>query len=400
MDIFTEGAQTPPHQVQYKIGILTPPLTERGQKRVQFLESDCSKSQKKRFSSNREVKATLMDREKTLTRNSENDLSDVSIAGVLEPKPIKNYTHPIHTAKLNNDNEVTTFTSTLVISALPGRIEFMRLPPSIRKKIYHLLLTVPAIICLRQNRSPYEHIPAPWCNITEVRLLAGLAFVATQHTSNGLKSRMQHHQYTNVAILCANRKVHKEAKEILYGHNTFELANLTNETSPPADFNIPLLPRSCSYFVASLCIRGASIYALRFMVKDGHTGLKNTYRSLKSLLLILEIESLRKGYGKKLTRKPKENWMLYIKRLMSFMALELFDCVGIMKKIPAWISLKVMFEGDEYIDSFDSRRDSSKGEIEKVGLRMNTGLGNEDIEKQDLKLGVSEAFELFKKGHR
>ncbi|KAF2708402.1 hypothetical protein K504DRAFT_350022, partial [Pleomassaria siparia CBS 279.74] len=233
-------------------------------------------------------------------------------------------------------------------SLLPECIDFMKLPLRVRKKVYGLLLTVPALICLRQNRTPYDHYPVAFSNVSDIKLLPGAAMVLTQSLAGGPKSRFHLFPHANASILRTNSKVYSETKKFLYGSNTFEFLNLTKETAPPADFSIPIFYRGYAKFLKSVCIRGSGIYAFRHMITSGHVQLKNHYRSVESLTLILEIDTIQKGYGRKMVRMPEEKWMGYIKRLLEFMGYELFDCPGIMSKIPSWIHLKVVFQGDRF----------------------------------------------------
>ena len=283
---------------------------------------------------------------------------------------------------------------------LPERIAFTNFPQKIRHKIYALLLTVPAVVCVRQNRTPYEHFPLAFSNSADIKLLPGMAMALTQTSCDGFKSRFPRFAYVNVAILRANSKIYSEAKKVLYGCNTFDFLNLTKETAPPADFRTPIFSPGCARMVRSVCIRANAVYSFRWMVTSGHTEIKNFYRSLEVLHLVLEIESTKKGYGKKLVRLPKENWVIYVKRVLAFIAVELFGCVGIAKKVPIWINLSAVFGGDPYENTFDLNRDIIRDEANKTTNTKIVALDDEQSEKEDLKHAVSEAFELFKKGRR
>jgi hypothetical protein len=237
-------------------------------------------------------------------------------------------------------------------------------------------------------------------NVANIKCLPGIAMALTQISSNGFKSRFYRFPYVNTAILRTNSKVHSEAKKILYGSNTYDFLNLTKETVPPADFRIPIFAPGCARMLRGVCIRANSVYAFRWMVTAGYQDIKKFYRSLEVLHLVLEIDNIRKGYGKKLVRQPKENWMLYVKRVMAFIAVELFDCVGIARKIPVWISLSAVFEGDRYENTFNLNMDVIRGETDKNVSTKIVELADEQFKKEDLKRAVSKAFELFKRGRR
>ncbi|KAF2790220.1 hypothetical protein K505DRAFT_352097 [Melanomma pulvis-pyrius CBS 109.77] len=274
----------------------------------------------------------------------------------------------------------------------------MKLPLLVRKKIYTLLLTVPAIICVRQNRTAFKHFPLPWSNFADVRLLPGLAYVTTQTISQGLKLHFDKFPYTNVAIMRTSSKVYGETKEIFFGRNTFDLLNLTKETSPPVDFRVPAFSRGCQRVIKSLCIRGSAPYTFRWVLTGGHAEIKNAYRGLKLLTLVLEVDDLRRGIGKKLVRGPKENWVEYVKRIVALIARDIFDCEGIMKKIPTWINLRVVFEGDHFADSIMLNNSSSSGKTKETQSTMHANMDEDDIKKEDVRRGVLEAFHVFQNG--
>lgn len=90
----------------------------------------------------------------------------------------------------------------------------------------------------------------------------------------------------------------------MYEGNEWDIANLSHETSPPADFKVPIFPRGYARFIRKMTIRANSIYGFQYMIKHaGHEHLKNHYRGLETLTLVFELESIHRGYGRKLSRE-------------------------------------------------------------------------------------------------
>jgi hypothetical protein len=282
-------------------------------------------------------------------------------------------------------------TLALVIDAfsIDQNFDFMRLPFTIRKRVYTLLLTVPALVCVRQRRTPTYNECNAYLFAEHKELLPGIAFVLTQATVRGVKARFSSSSYSNANILCVSKQIYNEAKPVLYGVNNFELANLTKETSPAVNFRVPLFPIGYQRHIKHLTVRANAIYGFQYIVKNGgHAEMKNAYRGVEDLTLILEIESIKRGYGKLLVRLDEEKWVTYVKRIHRLLQLELFDCASLCKSIPIWVNFKALFVGDIFIDK-----------IGGVDTRdMNVSASEVDVRETQLKAAVSEAFELFKKG--
>ncbi|KAF2277682.1 uncharacterized protein EI97DRAFT_353479, partial [Westerdykella ornata] len=227
---------------------------------------------------------------------------------------------------------------------------FMLLPLHIRTRIYTLLLTVPGLLCARQNRTPGSYATGAYIGCDERHLLPGISFVLHQHAVDGMKSRFSRAPYTNVAILRTSSEVYAEAREILYAGNEWEMANLTRETAPPVDYGVKLFPPGVSRMVRRITLKARALYGFRYILREGgYAKLKNVYRGLEQLTLVLEVENLNKGIGRKLGRADgDEVWEVYVQRVKKVMEREIFDGQGSRKAIPGWIAFKVMFPGDVF----------------------------------------------------
>jgi len=406
-----KSPSTPPRQQGDLLSLITPPPTLRSPKRLHF-EDEGMGSRPKRLVTADEVDWSLLgDDEDDNTIRKDSDVSSIegnnskdqdllSSDDEVLNSPVSDISASSIEEDVSKKGSGTTSVHSFDPSLLPESIEFMKLPRKIQHKIYALLLTIPAVVCVRQNRTPHEHFPLAFSNSADIKLLPGMAMALTQTSCDGFKSRFPRFAYVNPAILRTNSKIYSEAKKVLYGCNTFDFLNLTKETAPPADFRTPIFSPGCARMVRSVCIRANAVYSFRWMVTSGHIEIKNFYRSLEVLHLVLEIESIKKGYGKKLVRLPKENWVVYVKRVVAFIAVELFGCVGIAKKVPVWINLTAVFGGDPYNNNFDLNRDIIRNEADKITNTKIVAQDDEQFKKEDLKRAVSEAFELFKKGRR
>lgn len=266
------------------------------------------------------------------------------------------------------------------VSSIPDLpFDFTGLPVSIRKIIYKLLLTVSGIVCVRQKRTPGGYEPKAYICADDRQLRAGISFVLVQHSVHGLKSQFSRGKYTNAAILRVSKYIHHETKHILFGANTFELANLTTETAPPVDYRIPLFPRGYPRLLRKIVIRAQSFYGFRYLLgQGGYSELKNVYRNLEELTIVLEIDRIDKGLGKKLTRFEVERHDDYVDRVFYMLKLELFPWAGTSKTIPAWIHMEALFSGDSYLEAVEES----------------------DLKRKCLKNAVKEALDRLKHGGR
>ncbi|KAF1997867.1 hypothetical protein P154DRAFT_496144 [Amniculicola lignicola CBS 123094] len=277
----------------------------------------------------------------------------------------------------------------------------MALPKEIRNKIYELLLVVPALVAPRQNRTASHENCRAFLYTEELCLLPGICFVLTQTTSSGMKKPFHRYQYINVAILRISKKVHAEAADVLYGINDYDIANLSSESAPAADFKCRLFPRKYQMLVRNITLRGNTIYTFRWILTSGLKDLKAAYGSLSHLMLLLELPSTRKGWAKAYSRGDREKDELWITRLRDSMAKDIFGCEGVLKSIPIWIDIKVVFEGEEYISSSDIDDEGMTALVQKSEPEMDSEEREEEVRKRmALKKALPQAFELFKRGHR
>jgi hypothetical protein len=268
-----------------------------------------------------------------------------------------------------------------------GPFSFMKLPLSVRKRVYEHLLVIPGLICVRQNHTASLSPSSSQALLSVERrsLLPGIASAHASLSVSGPKVPLPRIDSTNTAILCASKEVYAEAKTILYAGNAFEIIRPTNELSPPPDFSVRLFPVGCQKLVTSLNIKIRSFYDLDWLLSGGYNSIKNSYRGIKTLTLVLELDSIGKGFGKMWARKEGEGWNEYVKRLHGEVAKELFRKMkkkgGSEKFVPGWMELRVLFTEEAYDD--------------KVG---GAGAEVEQVKRDELKQGLVQTWKLFKKG--
>ncbi|KAI8934844.1 hypothetical protein NX059_008523 [Plenodomus lindquistii] len=267
--------------------------------------------------------------------------------------------------------------------------QFMRLPLTIRNRVYEHLLVVPAIICVRQNHTAYHDAKRAFLYAERRELLPGIAYALAQISVDGFKVQFSRFSTSNISILRASSQVHAEAKVILYSKNDFEIIKPTTELAPPPDYSVRLFPSGCQRHVTKLNIRIHSFYDLHWLLTGGYNVIKNYYRGLTTLTLILEKQSTTKGFGKKWARKEGEKWATYVKRLQDDLAHDLFgnQKSKMTKVIPTWINLRVLFSGEAYSEATHAI----------VGGLTEERLA-EHLRRNDVKHALVEAWELFKKG--
>ena len=165
----------------------------------------------------------------------------------------------------------------------------------------------------------------------------------------------------------------------------------TNELSPPPDYSIRLFPPGCQRLVTQLSIKIRSFYnlddGLLLLLRGGRFNqLAKFYPGLVSLTLILELEAAGRGFGKTWARKRGEKWVAYVQRLYDDIAKELFrKTMGKAKDakvVPVWMNLRVLFDGESYVEG------AGGGAVEGTDL----------VKRRELRQGMVEAWELFKKG--
>jgi hypothetical protein len=277
--------------------------------------------------------------------------------------------------------------STVVNAAVKyEHFPLLELPLSIRNKVYEHLLVVPALICVRQNHTAKHDENYAFLDTGTRELLPGVAYALAQLTVKGYKIRFSRFASTNVSILLASKEVHAEAKAILYGKNNFEIPRPSTELSPSTDFSIRLFPTGCPRLITKLTIRIRSFYDLTQLLTSSYNDIKNFYRGLNTLTLILELDSTSKGFGKQWARDATENWQVYAKRLHTEVATLVFGA-GTSKRnkaIPTWINLRVLFGGEAY----DAKLNGGSTTVA------------EQAKRNDLRLALTEVWEMFKKGRR
>jgi hypothetical protein len=278
-------------------------------------------------------------------------------------------------------------------NTITGLFPFLQLPLSVRSKIYEHLLVVPGLICVRQKHTSYHDEKKAFLYAERREFLPGIAYALVQLTVGGYKVRFFRFSNTNINILRANKETYAEAKVVLYGKNNFEIVKPTNELCPPLDFSVHLFPTGCQRLVKELNIRIRSFYDLHWLLSGGYNVLKNYYRGLDTLTLILEIDSVSKGFGKMWRRKEQEKWTIYIQRLQGDLTKELFRKMKTnnTKVVPTWMNFRVLFTGESYDEKLCATNNTANA---------NTNIDEiaEQAKRDELRQALVETWELFKKG--
>jgi hypothetical protein len=378
MEIPYERPQTPPPR-SYP---MTPPPTGGQDKRTRFAETETGSNVKSKEGESpnsffEEVASYLEDYE---ISDSE---TDPSVSDSAPSSPVSATSEAPKTITLQKHNPFASPVVADIVSAtFNGPFPFMKLPLSVRRRVYEHLLVVPGIICVRQKHTSFHDEKKAFLYAERREFLPGIAYALAQLTVDGCKIRFSRFASTGINILCANKEVYTEAKAILYGKNAFEIVKPTNELCPPPDYSVRLFPTGCQRLVRDLNIRIRSFYDLSWLLNGGYNTLKNFYRGLQTLTLMLELDTANKGFGKAWCKKAGEKWTEYVERLRGEVAKELFRK---MKKktgkvVPTWMNLRVLFSGEAY--------DGMVG----------GGEGVEKVMRDELRQGLVETWELFKKG--
>lgn len=286
--------------------------------------------------------------------------------------------------------------STSLVSAVDPTIggkpfPFMRLPIFVRNKVYEHLLVIPAIICVRQKHTPFHDERKAFLYVQRRELLPGIAYALAQVKVDGSKSRFARFQGTNLNILRASSEIFNEARAIMYGKNEFEIVKPTDELAPQPDFSIRLFPQGYQRLIIKLNIRIRTFYDLHWLLSGGCNNIKNYYRSLNSLTLVLEIDSATNGFGREWARKREEKWVKYIERLHEELANDLFGGLESKGSIPTWVNLRVLFSGEPYASNFCDAMNINC-------VAMNGKMKNELAKREGIRNALVETWELFKKG--
>lgn len=379
--------------------LLTPPPTGVSNKRVRFSYVKDSKTSSTSLTNFNQGESPNVISEEIL-KDSDDDLSEMSES---ESTTASNNTTPTVTS---SDTTATSFASkssvrekldqfaTLDLAfdtpvAVTKPFPFMKLPISVRNRIYEHLLVVPAIICVRQNHTSYHDEKKAFLYAERRELLPGIVYALAQITVDGFKVQFSRFSTTNINILRVNSEINAEAKAILYGKNDFEIIKPTSKLAPPPDYSVRLFPSGCQRLVTKLNIRLHSFYDLQWLLSGGCNVINNYYRGLVSLTLIVEKQSTNKGSGKKWARKEAEKWAAYIKRLHTDISHDLFGArkSGRAKVVSTWINLRVLFTGEGYVEA--SHGISADLTCEQMA---------EQTRRDEVKHALVETWELFKKG--
>jgi hypothetical protein len=273
----------------------------------------------------------------------------------------------------------------------------MKLPLSVRDRVYDFLLVIPALICVRQKHTSYHNEKQAYLYTEHRELFPGIAYALAQLTVDGMKFRFTRFRTTNINILQVSKKVHQEAKAVMYGGNEFEIMCPCTEFSPPPNFKVPLFPRGYQRLVRNLNIRFRAFYPLQWFVNGGYAQIKDAYRGLETLTLIYEHEMMQKGLAKQARKRDGEAWVPYVHRLRDLLAMALYGRVDVGKNMPAWVNLRVLFDGDRYDEAHDLYHGSLATGATTSPAIAGSERALEDALRLSMKRGLAEAFELFKK---
>jgi hypothetical protein len=387
MEKLIERPQTPPRSY-----LMTPPPTGGHDKRARFAGAeivDTTPNTQSRHSVNNkegESPDDFFEELAFLTEILENSDNE-SILSASDTAPSSPVSATSEAPKYDTFKKNDTFVSLVRTVNLPTTpidpFPFMRLPLSVRKRVYEHLLVVPGLVCVRQKQTSSSS--QALLSAERRTLLPGIAYTLAQLSFDGAKVQISRIGSTNINILCASKEVYAEAKTIMYADNAFEIIRPSNELSPPPDFSVRLFPVGCQKLVTSLNIKIRSFYDLDWLLSGGYISIKNFYRGIKTLTLILELDSVSKGFGKMWARKEGEEWADYVKRLHGEVAKGLFRKMkrknGSEKVVPGWMKLRVLFAGEAY----DEKVGGAGGEVEQV-------------KKDELKQGLGETWNMFKNG--
>ncbi|KAF1832144.1 hypothetical protein BDW02DRAFT_581514 [Decorospora gaudefroyi] len=386
--------QTPP--LSY---LMTPPSTGSVRKRVRFYEAenigvgDNMSSRHLANSTGGESPDDFFEEPQegsdTEIRESTEDEGTPSADNTAPSSPASNIAITPKRTMFEKHNPLASLTlATSAPRTTTTPFPLMSLPISIRKRIYEHLLVIPGLICVRQRHTSFHDEKKAFLYPERRHFLPGIAYALAQLTVDGFKMRFSQFATTNINILCVSKEVFSEAKAVLYGKNSFEIMRPTNELCPPPDYSVRLFPTGCQRLVTNLSIRVRTFYDLHWLLKGGYNDLKNYYRALNELYLILEIDSAGKGFGKHWSRKEGEKWIVYIERLRGEMAKELLRKMKTAntKVVPTWMNLRVLFSGESYDE-----------EVPGSGNAL-AGAAVEQAKRNELRQALVETWELFKKG--
>lgn len=305
--------------------------------------------------------------------------------------PVSDISIPYNTNIKDDCGLLKPLITPVIASTVTEPFSLLKLPLSVRKKVYEHLLVVPGLICLRQKHNASHGAQKTFVHAEDRVLLPGIAYALSQLTVDGRKIGFSEFASTNINILLASREVHAEAKAILYAKNSFDIVRPSTEMTPPSDYSVRLFPPGCQCLVTKFNVRVRSFYDLHWLLGGGYNDIKNFYRGLNTLTLTLELDSVSKGFARQWAKPEGEKWHVYVKRLQIEIAKDAFApgkvATGKAKKvktIPRWINLRVLFHGECYDEVLN-------------GASM---IVTEQAKRDELRSALHQAWELFKKGGR
>lgn len=382
------------------LGLLTPPSTGGFEKRVSFARPQETTFNPKRRAKTKEGESLSeffeeynegsdneVDTSTLLADDSSISSEEGCLTGVTSTPLISDASRPAIFEKHDSPASVTpVIDATTSLEPFP----FFKLPLSIRNKIYEHLLVVPALICVRQKHTAFHDEKKAFLYAERRELLPGIAYALAQTKVDGPKTRFSRFQGTNLNILRVSKEVHTEARSIMYGMNNFDIVKPTDELTPQPNFSVRLFPSGYQRLVTKLNIRIRTFYGLHWVLNGGYNVIKNYYRGLSSLTLILEMDTATKGFGRQWARKNTEKWTVYIQRLRPALAKDLFGDAE-PTPIPTWINLRVLFSGEAYDTNSHAPTDT-------ISIPAPESIRNERTKRDELRSALPETWELFKKG--
>jgi len=306
----TSIPSTPPGNLEVHYQLPTPSSTAGSQKRIPCWLEDVAQQKRKRL---QQFKDTEKDALSGYDEIQDNETYGITVSEASDTSSVSPLS--IRCPAISDFSASISWGSHTGLSPQffnrHGNFPFMSLPPNVRNRIYRLLLVVPAIICVRQKHTGYRTDKTPYIYTEPREFLPGIAYALGQFAVDGSKFRVCRFGTINTHILSVSKKIHAETKVILYGANSFEITAPCFEMNPAPNYTIPLFPRDCQYLVRNLVIRVRAFYPLQWIANGGYAELKCAYRSLDSLHIIFELDSMAKGLGRRLARKEEELWVPY-----------------------------------------------------------------------------------------
>jgi uncharacterized protein YegP (UPF0339 family) len=383
---------TPPPSTPSEAYLLTPPPTAPLDKRILLKDEELDSSNTLRLFNTNDAESPAsffedFNEGSDVEAGEKSETETVpSSEGSLPASPIPS-TSPVNEKSALEDDQL--FTPLAVALAITEPFPFMKLPLALRRKVYEHLLVIPSLICVRQKHRVSEDQEGAHLHSERRELVAGIAYALPQLSVDGYKVPFSRFSTTNSNIILASKEVYSEARAVLYGKNNFEIARPSTEMSPPSDFSVRLFPTGCQRLVTKLSIRIRSFYDMHWLFIGSYNVVKNYYRGLTTLTLILELQSTDKGFGRQWAKADGEEAKEYVDRLQAEVARGLSSGAKSRKavKVPAWINLRVMFSGERYNTKLGA-------------LNGSANVGSDGFKREELRQGLMEMWETFRKGGR